>query len=74
MAIDHNDSGAAFTVGLFSGLDALVDTPLTEALAELPLADELNEALLEHQGVFGQALGSVPSPHISRRRSPLRDK
>ncbi|MFT5449127.1 MAG: EAL and modified HD-GYP domain-containing signal transduction protein [Gammaproteobacteria bacterium] len=52
----NEDSGAAFTVGLFSGLDALLDQPLVEALAELPLAPELTQALLEGEGVFGEAL------------------
>ena len=54
--IDIDDPGAAFTVGLFSGLDALVDQPLAEALGGLPLASELKEALLESKGVMALAL------------------
>jgi EAL and modified HD-GYP domain-containing signal transduction protein len=52
----HEDPGAAFTVGLFSGLDALLDQPLAEAIAELPLAPELTQALLEGEVVLAEAL------------------
>jgi c-di-GMP phosphodiesterase len=54
--IDSDDPSAAFTVGLFCGLDALVDQALAEALGELPLANELKEALLESKGVMARAL------------------
>ena len=43
-------------MGLFLGLDALLDQPLAEAIAELPLAPELIRALLEGEGVFAEAL------------------
>ena len=36
-----------FTVGLFSVLDALMDSPMEEVLQELPLSDDVNRALLE---------------------------
>lgn len=52
----NEDPGSAFTVGLFSGLDALLDRPLADALAELPLAPELTQALLEGEGIFAEAL------------------
>ncbi len=45
-----------FTVGLFSALDAMLDQPLEVLLQELPLSEETNQALLEQQGVFGEAL------------------
>jgi EAL and modified HD-GYP domain-containing signal transduction protein len=35
-----------FTVGLLSVLDALLDSPMQALLVELPLAEEINEALL----------------------------
>ena len=54
--IDIDDPATAFTVGLFSGLDALVDQPLAVVLSELPLASELKEALLEPKGILAQAL------------------
>ncbi len=45
-----------FTVGLFSVLDALLDTPMDELLRQLPLAEDLKQALLHHQGMAGRAL------------------
>ena len=50
-----------FTVGLFSVLDAMMDRPLEEVLAELPLASESKTALLDHTGLFGEALSSTLS-------------
>ncbi len=50
------DPGGAFTVGLFSGLDALTDCPLEEAVAEMPLAAALEQALLAQEGTLGAAL------------------
>lgn len=49
----------AFTVGLFSALDAFLDKPLNEILATLPLADELHAALLKHSGELGKLLDLV---------------
>jgi EAL and modified HD-GYP domain-containing signal transduction protein len=49
----------AFTVGLFSALDAFLDKPLNEILATLPLADELHSALLKHTGELGKLLELV---------------
>jgi EAL and modified HD-GYP domain-containing signal transduction protein len=45
-----------FTVGLFSTLDAMMDQPLEELLKELPLSEEAKTALIEHKGIFGEAL------------------
>ena len=51
---DHAES--YFTVGLFSALDALMDQPLERLLAELPLSNMVRSALLEQQGILGDAL------------------
>ena len=53
----HADS--AFTAGLFSGLDALMDRPLAQLLDDLPLADEIRLAVLEHAGPLGRILAAV---------------
>jgi len=50
---------AYFTAGLFSTLDALLDKPFAELVAQLSLADELNQALLERRGLIGEVLASV---------------
>lgn len=46
----------AFTVGMLSTLDALLDRPIEELLAELPLADDVRAALLERTGPAGLCL------------------
>jgi EAL and modified HD-GYP domain-containing signal transduction protein len=46
----------AFTIGLFSMLDVLLDQPLEEILAKLPLAEEVLAALLQQQGPGGALL------------------
>jgi len=45
-----------FTLGLFSVIDARFDTPMGELLSELPLAPDMCDALLEHEGRKGQML------------------
>ncbi len=51
----------AFTVGLFSALDAFIDKPLDEILDALPLTDALNYALLDKRGELGEMLSLVLS-------------
>ena len=53
LAIKHE---ATFVVGLFSTLDALLDRPMEEVLNDLPLTEEVNQAILEKQGPLGQIL------------------
>jgi len=48
-----------FTVGLISILDALIDMPLSEVLAALPLAAESKLALSNHSGLLGETLRNV---------------
>jgi len=50
---------SAFTVGLFSTLDAFTDQPMEEVLAQLPLADDINTALTTRQGPLGDLLQRV---------------
>ena len=45
-----------FLVGLFSVLDALMDCPMAELLQSLPLAEDIIQALLYHEGVLGTML------------------
>lgn len=56
----YNDrSGAYFTVGMFSLLDAMLDIPLEELVNPLPLSDAVIEALLEGTGPLGFVLDVV---------------
>lgn len=48
--------GSAFTVGLFSALDALLGLPMKAILDELPLSDDLNAALTQGRGALGTLL------------------
>jgi len=45
-----------FTVGMFSALDMLMKSPISHILAKLPLSDEVKAAILQHQGLQGEAL------------------
>lgn len=50
---------AAFTVGMFSMLDALIGRPLPDLVHELPLSEEVSSALLRREGVLGEILNTV---------------
>ncbi|MEE4297650.1 MAG: HDOD domain-containing protein [Wenzhouxiangella sp.] len=51
----------AFTAGLFSLLDALMDTPMNEVIGLLPLDDDLIDALVNREGPYGRLLKTVIS-------------
>lgn len=48
-----------FTLGLLSTADAVFRMPMEEVVTELPLAQSLVEALLDHRGPTGEILKSV---------------
>lgn len=52
---------AAFTAGLFSLLDALMDIAMDEIISLLPLEDELVDALVRREGPYGRLLDTVIS-------------
>ena len=53
------DDETAFTLGLFSLLDAFLDRPLEEICERLRLPDELTAALTNHQGDYGFILATT---------------
>lgn len=53
------DKERAFTVGLFSLLDALLGIPIPDVLQQMPLAEEVNGAIRDQAGVLGAALHCV---------------
>lgn len=62
----------AFTTGMLSSLDFLLDVPLADVVAQLPLEQELEDALLRHTGPLGQLLAAVgayerdePQPRVA---------
>lgn len=55
-------SGAElFTLGLFSVIDAMMDAPMHDVVASLPLAEDIREALVQRSGRMGQLLDCVIS-------------
>ncbi len=49
----------AFTVGLFSVLDALLDMSLEDIFAQIPLTAEVKLALVSKEGILGNILNAV---------------
>jgi EAL and modified HD-GYP domain-containing signal transduction protein len=45
-----------FFAGLFSVLEALLDCPMEQVLADLTVSDEIRAALIDQSGPIGQAL------------------
>jgi EAL and modified HD-GYP domain-containing signal transduction protein len=58
-SMQQENSATFFTVGLLSVLDAFMDRPMSDILPALPLADEIVEALLAHEGTLGATLHCV---------------
>lgn len=56
---DLPNSDSYFTVGLFSALDVLMKQPLKSLLVSLPLHDDIKDAILQQQGLMGEALRCV---------------
>ena len=50
-----------YTLGLLSVMDAILDIPMEEVVALLPLDADMNEALLHHTGEYGALLACVIS-------------
>lgn len=52
-------SETAFTIGLFSGIDAVLDATLELVCKELPLSDVTKQALLHRSGPYGALLAAT---------------
>lgn len=67
LGMGHTDvsSDQLFTIGLLSFADALLDRPMETIVNELPLADELVEALLNRTGPAGSVLEAVLSYELA---------
>lgn len=59
--VRQSDKDSFFTTGLFSVLDQLLQVPLEEILLDLPLSEEVRQALLDYSGVMGEALDCAMS-------------
>ena len=54
--IDKKMKDTFFTAGLFSVIDALMDSTMEDIVSQLPLTLDLRDALLEQKGIIGEAL------------------
>ncbi|MBV9603753.1 MAG: HDOD domain-containing protein [Solirubrobacterales bacterium] len=52
-------SAELFTLGLFSVIDGMMDAPMHDVVASLPLAEDMREALVSRRGPMGQLLSCV---------------
>ena len=53
-------------MGLLSILDGMLALPMREALAELPLPDEIKQAIETHQGDYGAILEAAKALESGR--------
>lgn len=58
-AIKYNKPDEAYTVGMFSTLDAMLNESLTSLLSKIHLSDTINQALLNYAGGLGKILKCV---------------
>jgi len=59
--LPNGGSSELFTLGLFSVIDAMMDAPMLDVVASLPLAEDIREALVQRRGAMGQLLNCVVS-------------
>lgn len=55
------DPGQAFLIGMFSLLDSLLDQPLADVIADIPVDDDIKLALTSRKGVLGYLLSMTIS-------------
>jgi EAL and modified HD-GYP domain-containing signal transduction protein len=51
----------AYVMGMFSTLNYMIDAPLDEILAEVPVSEHIKDALLKHEGRCGKLYDLVLS-------------
>lgn len=59
LAKNAQEGNSAFTMGLLSVIDVVFQTPMAELVADLPIADDLRDALLHRSGSLGMLLDVV---------------
>jgi c-di-GMP phosphodiesterase len=71
---DGRNGPAAFTVGLFSLLDVVLQVPMTRALEQLPLTDDVRIAIVDQSGALGALLTEVRAYERGQPLAPRRVK
>ena len=54
-----HDPSQAFLTGMFSLLDSLLDQPLCDVISEIPVDEEIKQALTNRKGVLGLLLSMI---------------
>lgn len=57
--LSYASSGDAFTAGLLSVVDALLDVPIAEAVDSIRLAADIRLGVVRHEGALGQMLECI---------------
>lgn len=70
---DAEQGSEFFTVGLFSMLDTLFDSPMEEVLEQMPLDSEIKAALMSREGRLGNVLANVEAHEKGQWDSVERD-
>lgn len=55
----RGEPDTAYTVGLLSTLDVMMGRPIAPLLADLPLSDEIHQAITDQTGTYGEILEQV---------------
>ena len=58
-SVSADERDTLFTIGLFSVADAMLNVPMAEVLESLPFTEEIQAALLRHEGPKGDLLAAV---------------
>ncbi|MGO9660330.1 MAG: EAL and HDOD domain-containing protein [Acidimicrobiales bacterium] len=70
--LDPSLADSAYTVGLLSALQLLLQASLAQIVDSLSLSDELEDALLEHSGTLGGVLADVLAWEVGGESFQLR--
>jgi EAL and modified HD-GYP domain-containing signal transduction protein len=73
-SVNYQAEDTCFTIGLLSVLDALLDMPMEKIISSLSLSEEINKALLAHEGVAGEILDLVLHYELSEWDQLKNDK
>lgn len=57
--VDDVDERQAFTVGMLSTIDSIIGQPMDELLENIPLTDDIKDALINRKGRLGHLLNQV---------------
>lgn len=52
----HQESDRLFLTGMLSSIDSVLDQPIEQALEQLPIANDIKQAILDKEGVLGEIL------------------